>query len=158
LIVNRREAEFSVERKHLPRKLSDGDKVLYMTSVTARTPDGSTVYHAEDADGDGITETFTVNCNDGFLWGAKSGPNIVCIIRNTQRDVESIIGTLTNLAYSGTPEEEQIIKKTFPTPDKINTMIDNLYNIDAETERYLKKNNVNIEEGIDSRRKTETKQ
>lgn len=151
LIVNRREAEIAVERKRQPRKISDGEQMRYITTVSGRTPDGGTVYYAEDADGDGVTETFTVNCSDGFNWGFRSGPNVVCILRNTQDDIKNIIGTLTNLAYNGSPEEEQIIKKTFPTPDKINSMIDTLYSIDAETARFLKKNNINIEEGIDSK-------
>lgn len=157
LIVNRREAELAVARKRLPRKMSDGDQVRYMTTVSGRTPDGGTVYYAEDADGDGVTETFTVNCSDGFNWGFQSGPNLVFILRNTQSDIQDIIGTLTNLAYSGSPEEEQIIKKTFPTPDKINSMIDTLYNIDAETERFLKKNNINLEGGAERKSTQEKK-
>ena len=157
LIVNRVESEITVARKRLARTMADGDKVRYATTVTARTPDGGTVYYAEDADGDGVTETFTVNCNDGFIWGFKSGPNVVCILRNTQKDVENMIGTLTNLAYNGSPEEEQIIKKTFPTPDKINSMIDTLYNIDAETDKFLKKNSINLDESIDRKSKGESK-
>jgi hypothetical protein len=157
LVVNRKEAEISVSRVRIPRKVADGDQVKYITRVTGRTPDGGTVYYAEDANADGITETFTVESNDGFQWGFKSGPNIVCIINNTQKDIEKIIGRITNLAYFGSPEEEQIIKKTFPTPDKINSMIDNIYNIDAETERFLKKNNINLEDAVDKSSKSETK-
>ncbi|MBN1495284.1 MAG: hypothetical protein JXA07_00850 [Spirochaetes bacterium] len=158
LIVNRREAEIAVERRRLPKKtLVEGEAVRYITTVTGRTADGGTVYYAEDADGDGVTETFTVNCSDGFHWGFRSGPNVVCIVRNTQKDIENIIGTLTNLAYNGSPEEEQIIKKTFPTPEKVNSMIDTLYNIDAETERFLKKNNINLEEGVNRKSSQEKK-
>ena len=51
----------------------------------------------------------------------------------------------------------QIIKKTFPSPEKIKSMIDDIYNIDAETERFLKKNNINIEESVDKSSKSETK-
>ncbi len=158
LVVNRREAEISVSRSRIPRKISDGDQVKYITRVTGRTSDGGTVFYAEDANGDGITETFTADSRDGFQWGFQSGPNLVCIINNTQKDIEKIIGRITNLAYFGSDEEEQIIKKTFPSPDKIKSMIDDLYNIDAETERFLKKNNINLEETVDKSSKSDTKQ
>lgn len=157
LIVNRKESDISVRRQKIPRKISDGDQVKYITRVTGRTPDGGTVYFAEDANGDGIAETFTADSRDGFQWGFQSGPNLVCIINNNQKDIEKIIGRITNLAYFGSDEEEQIIKKTFPTPEKIKAMIDDLYNIDAETERYLKKNNINLEETVDKSSRGETK-
>lgn len=156
LIVNRREADISINRVKL-RKSSDADQTKYKTTVSGRTPDGGTVYYAEDANGDGLTDTFTVDSRDGFQWGFKSGPNLVCIINNTQKDIEKIIGRITNFAYFGSPEEEQLIKKTFPSPDKINSMIDSIYNIDAETDRFLKKNNINLEESVDKSSKTETR-
>jgi hypothetical protein len=157
LIINRRDNEITVSRKRIPRKISEGDQAKYITTVSARTPDGGTVYYAEDSDGDGITDIFTVNSSDGFQWGYKCGPNLVSIIHNTQKDIEKIIGKITNFAYNGSPDEEQMIKKTFPAPDTINSMINNLYRIDAETERYLKKNNINIEETVDKSSKGDGK-
>lgn len=157
LIVNRKEAEISISRERLSRKISDTGPVKYLTRVTGRTPDGGTIYSAEDADGDGITETFTVDCKDGFEWGFNSGPNLVCIINNTQKDVEKIIGRIVNLAYYGSPEEEQIIKKTFPTAEKVKAMIDELYNIDGDTARLLKSNNINIEDTVEKSSKTDVK-
>jgi len=157
LIVNRKESDINVSRERIPRKISDGDQVKYITRVTGRTPDGGTVYYAEDANGDGMTETCTADSRDGFQWGFQSGPNLVCIINNQQKDIEKIIGRITNLAYFGTDEEEQIIKKTFPTAEKIKAMIDDTYNIDAETERFLKKNNINLEESVDKSSKSETR-
>ena len=157
LIVNRKEAEISISRERISRKISDTGPVKYLTRVTGRTPDGGTIYSAEDANGDGITETFTVDCNDGFEWGFNSGPNLVCIINNSQKDVEKIIGRIAYLAYNGSPEEEQIIKKTFPTPEKVKAMIDELYNIDGDTARLLKSNNINLEDAVDKASKTEVK-
>jgi hypothetical protein len=157
LIINRKEAEMTINRYRIPRKISDGDQVKYITTVSARTPDGGTVYYAEDRNGDGITETFTVQSSDGFQWGYKSGPNIICIINNTQKDLEKIIGRITNLAYYGSPEEEQLIKKTFPSADKVNDIINFNYIIDKDTEQFLKKNSINLEENVDKSSKEEKK-
>jgi hypothetical protein len=156
MIINRRDNEITIIRTRLPRKIADADQAKYKTAVTAKTPEG-TIYYAEDADGDGITETFTVNLNDGFYWGSNSGPNLVCIIRNTQKDVEKIIGKLATFAYGGSPAEEEIIKKTFPGAGKVNSMIDDLYRIDGDTEKYLKKNNINIEDIVDKSSKGDGK-
>lgn len=157
LIVNRKETDMAVSRKLLHRKLYDTGGPKFAITVSARTTDGSTVYYAEDADGDGVTETFTVHCGDGFQWGYKSGPNVICIEKNTQKDIQQMIGRITNLAYYGSPEEEQIIKKSFPSPDKINSMINTLYNIDPETDKMLRKNGINIEENVDNSTKGEAK-
>ncbi|HNW28152.1 MAG TPA: hypothetical protein PKN50_06745, partial [Spirochaetota bacterium] len=43
LIVNRKESDINVSRERIPRKISDGDQVKYITRVTGRTPDGGTV-------------------------------------------------------------------------------------------------------------------
>jgi hypothetical protein len=156
MLINRRDNEITISRKRIPRKIADGDQAKYITAVTAKTSEG-TIYYAEDADGDGITETFTVNFNDGFYWGSGSGPNIVCIAHNTQKDIEKIIGRLASFAYGGSPAEEEIIKKTFPGAGKVNSMIDDLYRIDGDTEKYLKKNNINIEDVVDKSTKGEGK-
>jgi len=136
----------NVSRKEIPKRISDQGPSKYAISVTARTVDGGTVYYAEDADGDGITETFMVNTTDGFSWGYRSGANTIFIKNNTQKDIEKIIGKITNTAHHGSPEEQQIIKKTFPAPDKISTMINDIYRIDPDTNKYLKDNKINIEE------------
>lgn len=149
LIINRKDSGVCVTRTLLQRRLAEKETSKYAITVTARSTDGATVYYAEDADGDGITETFTVNCNDGFVWGYNSGPNLVFIKNNTQKDIEKFIGRITNLAYYGSPEEEQIIKKSFPTTEKITNTIDSIYFIDSDTDKYLKRNNINIEDSVE---------
>ncbi|HPB81516.1 MAG TPA: hypothetical protein PK200_05700, partial [Spirochaetota bacterium] len=64
------------------------------------------------ADGDGITETLTVNINDGFHWGFKSGPNIIFIYQNKDPEIQKLIGNLTKDAYFGTEEEQTTLKKS----------------------------------------------
>ncbi len=157
LIVNRRESEMNVTRKLLPRRTYDSPEPRFAIFVSARTNDGGTVYYAEDADGDGVTETFTVNCSDGFQWGYKSGPNIICIEKNTQKDIQQMIGRITNLAYYGSQEEAEIIKKSLPTPDKLNSMIDSLYQVDPETDKLLKRNGIDIQKNVDENTKPEGK-
>jgi hypothetical protein len=85
----------------------------YFLSVQGKSNDGR-VYYAEDADGDGQAETFWVTIPDNFNWGYRSGPNVIFIYKNTQKDVEQMIGKLTNEAYYGTAEEEKRIIDTFP--------------------------------------------
>jgi hypothetical protein len=157
LIVNRKESDIVISRKLMRRKTYEPQEPRFAISVSARTNDGGTVYYAEDADGDGVTETFMVNCSDGFQWGYKSGPNIICIEKNTQKDIQQMIGRLTNLAYYGTQEEAEIIKKSLPTTDKIDTMINSLYNIDAETDKLLKKNGIDIDKNVEESSKPEGK-
>ena len=151
LIVNRRDIEIATDRKRIPRRISDGDTVRYATWVSARTSDGGTVYYAEDADGDGITETFTVHSSDGFQWGFKAGANLVNIRNNTQKDIEGIIGWLTNAAYAGSPIEDELIKKTFPTSAIVKEMIDDIYYIDSDTKTFMKKKNIDIESEVDKK-------
>ncbi len=87
----------------------------YSIKVMAKSPEDM-IYYAEDADGDDITETFTVNINDGFSWGYKSGPNVVFIYKNKSDDLKALIGKLAHDAYYGTAEEERVILSNFP-PD-----------------------------------------
>ncbi len=157
LIMNRAEAEVTVTRTELPKRLSDQSPAKYAISVSARTGDAGAVYHAEDSDGDGITDTFTVNMTDGFSWGYKCGANTIFIKNNTQKDIERIIGRITSIAFNGSPEEEQIIKKSLPPLDKINDLIKELYKVDSETKQFLKDNKVNIEEMIEKGSKAESK-
>lgn len=151
LIVNRKDIEIAVERKRIPRKIYEGDAVKYSTWVSARTSDGGTVYYAEDADGDGVTETFMVHSSDGFQWGFKTGPNLINIQNNTRKEIEAIIGWLVTTAYSGSPVEDELIKKTFPTTSTVGEMIDDIYYIDSETRTFMKKKNIDLEAEVDKK-------
>ncbi len=151
LLVNRKDIEITIDRKRIPRKIADGDTVKYATWVSVRTSDGSTVYYAEDANGDGVTETFTVHSSDGFQWGFSSGPNLINIRNNSQKDIEGIIGWMTNTASGGSPVEDEIIKKTFPSAGTIGDMINDIYYIDAETKTFLKKKDINIEDAVEKK-------
>ncbi len=112
LLTSRKESGLFVKRVRLPRKLILGggdEEFKFATYVVAKTDDEK-IYFAEDADADGVTETFAVNIGDGFHWGLKSGPNIIFIYNNHQEDIKNIIGNLTNEAAQGTKEEEEVIK------------------------------------------------
>ncbi len=137
LMINRKDSDVEAIRKPIPKHLNDNGPTKYFTCVTAKTKDG-VVYYAEDADGDGVTETFTVELPDGFHWGFKSGPNIIFILKNKQEDIKGMIGTLTKDAYEGTAEEEKIINKQFDKLDKeIPVLMDDLIKMDSETERVM---------------------
>jgi len=120
LMRNRVEFNVSVVRKRLSRDIfaKRTKKRKYSIAICAKATD-DTVYYAEDSNGDGITETFTVSISDGFHWGFHSGPNILFIYKNKEKDIESIIGNLTNIAYHGTPEEEKEMMKKFPKDSDI---------------------------------------
>ena len=81
------------------------------------------MYSCEDADGDGVTETFIVNGRDGFDWGYKSGPNLLFIYKNTDKDTETLIGKLANEAVSGSVEDEKEMIETFPKEKDIDDLI-----------------------------------
>lgn len=122
LIANRVEAEMVVDRNplistNLHKKSDEPEK--YSIKVTARDSSNGTLYCAEDADGDDVTETFSVDLSDGFSWGYESGPNIIYIYNNKEEDLKKLMGSLTHDAYYGTPEEEQVIIKTFPKDSEI---------------------------------------
>lgn len=123
LMANRSKSGLFVERTPLPKEIFVGDygqPTKYSIIAKAKTLDEK-IYYAEDADGDGITETFSVHIPDGFIWGYESGPNIIFIYKNKEKDIEDIIGTLTNEAYYGTDEEASTIKENmkdrFPKDD-----------------------------------------
>ncbi len=128
LMINRRLSGLYIRRRPLPKKVYDTGPTKYYTSVTAKSID-ETIYFAEDADGDNITETFTVNLPDGFHWGFKSGANIIFIYNNSQENIKNLIGKLAFEAFFGTPEEEDFIKKQFPKKNDINKMIDDIYRV-----------------------------
>ncbi|HOO70378.1 MAG TPA: hypothetical protein PK926_01365 [Spirochaetota bacterium] len=126
LMVNRKNSGLFVRHEPLAKRVYDTGPTKYFISVTAKTIDEK-IYYAEDADGDGITETFMVSIPDGFHWGYKSGPNIICIYNNTQENVKNTIGKLAHDAFYGTPEEEKIIKESFPKKEDITEMIEDIY-------------------------------
>ena len=126
LLMNRRENNVTVERTPIPRKLNDENPVRYKITVKAKGPN-NVIYYAEDANGDGITETFTVSLSDGFDWGPKTGPNIVNIQGNKQEDIANIIGKLTDYAYNGLPDEEEAIRQSF-SAEQVRDMIEDVYN------------------------------
>jgi hypothetical protein len=139
LMINRKESGLFVERTPLPKRAYDEGPTKFRTVVTGKTIDEK-IYYAEDADGDNITETFSVTIPDGFNWGYKSGANIVFIYKNKQENIKNIIGKLATEAYSGTPEEENIIKNEFPQKDDINDMIDDLYRSVDPTLKKIEEN------------------
>jgi len=137
LIINRKDADFRMERLPIPKTIRDEGPTKYYTYVVAKTKDGQ-VYYAEDSDGDGVTETFSVELPDGFHWGSQSGPNILFILKNRQENVKAMIGTLTREAYEGTPEEEKMINKQFDQLDKeIPALMNDIIRMDFDTERIL---------------------
>jgi hypothetical protein len=126
LMRNRKDANFNIDVKQLPRPLYLQNVVQYpdkyAINVKAKAMDG-TVYSCEDADGDGVTETFIVNAYDGFNWGYKSGPNLIFIYRNTDKDIETLIGKLANDAVYGSAEDEKVMIETFPKEKDIDELI-----------------------------------
>lgn len=137
LMVNRKDSELKVERRPIPKSINDDGPTKYFTSVVGKTKDGM-IYYAQDANGDGVTETFTVNLPDGFHWGYKSGPNIIFILKNKQENIQGMIGNLTKYAFEGTPEEEKIINRQFNQLDiEIPKLMDDIIRMDIETERIL---------------------
>jgi hypothetical protein len=137
LLVNRKDSELKVERRPIPKPLNYNGPTKYFISVVGKTKNGM-IYYAQDADGDGITETFTVNLPDGFHWGYKSGPNIIFIYKNKQENIKELIGNFTKFAIEGTPEEDKIIQKQFDQLDvEIPELMDDLIQMDLETKRVL---------------------
>jgi hypothetical protein len=138
LMVNRKESKLNVIKSPIPKRLADADnsETKYYYSVTAKTIDEK-VYFAEDSDGDGITETFSVTIPDGFAWGYESGPNILFIYNNNKdpnnkdknKEIEDMIKDLTKMAYYGTAEEEKFIKENFPNEKTTTEMIDDIYRV-----------------------------
>jgi len=127
LLRNRGESKLTVEKRIIsfkinPERANDIKQKFYI-SAKAKANDG-TVYFCEDADGDGITETFTADRNDGFDWGTGSGPNLLNIDGNTDKDIETLIGKLVNEAQHGTVEEEKKMFQQFPTEKNIIDMMD----------------------------------
>ncbi|HOO70804.1 MAG TPA: hypothetical protein PK926_03505 [Spirochaetota bacterium] len=127
LMRNRGESQLNVTRKllstHIYATEEERNKPKYSIVARAKATD-ETIYYCEDADGDGVTETFTVHAADGFDWGYKSGPNIIFIFNNQDKDVETIIGKLANESVYGNVEEEKNIIQGFPKERDINDLIE----------------------------------
>lgn len=126
ILRNRRDANIVIERKVLPRPLYVEDMTKYTdkyyTYVKARAFDG-TLYSCEDADGDGVTETFMVSGKDGFNWGYKSGADLIFIYKNTDKDIETLIGKLANDVVFGSADDEKDMIEGFPKEKDISDMI-----------------------------------
>ncbi len=99
LILNQRESNMIVKREVIDYFLPEKNKksggteaggggdskktiIVYSTQVWAKSFDGN-VYYAEDMDGDGIVETFSVKVSDNFHWGNNVTPNVLLISVNT---------------------------------------------------------------------------
>jgi len=138
LMINRKDSDFKMNRVPIPKHLNHVGPTKFLTYASAKTKDGQ-IYYCEDADGDGVTETFSVELPDGFHWGPTSGPNILFILKNKQKGIKDMIGTLTKEAYEGTTEEEKMINKQFDKLDKeIPILMNDLIQMDFDTERVLK--------------------
>lgn len=133
LMKNRGESKLTVSRRLLSVQVNKDNpndiKQRFFKSATAKAAD-ETVYYCEDADGDGITETFMASLDDGFDWGIGSGPNILMIAGNTDKDIETMIGKLVNESESGTVEEEKKMFQEFPKEENINRMIEQIIPMD----------------------------
>lgn len=127
LLRNRGESRLTIEKRLLSYRVNPENSTeitqKFFISAKAKSNDG-TVYYCEDADGDGIAETFTATRNDGFDWGINSGPNLLCILNNTDKDLETFIGKLANEAVNGTVEEEKKMFQQFPTEKDVMDLMD----------------------------------
>ncbi len=127
LLRNRGESRLTIEKRLLSYRVNPENSTdimqKFFISAKAKSNDG-TVYYCEDADGDGIAETFTATRNDGFDWGINSGPNLLCIINNTDKDLETFIGKLANEALNGTVEEEKKMFQQFPSEKDVMDLMD----------------------------------
>lgn len=133
LLRNRGESKLTIHKYVLSYKVnpenSSDIKQKFFISAKAKANDG-TVYYCEDADGDGITETFTATRNDGFDWGINSGPNLLSIIGNSDKDLETFIGKLANESVHGTVEEEKKMFEQFPTEKDVINLMDQVTPMD----------------------------
>lgn len=129
LMKNRGESRLTVKKRLLSVRVnpenSNDIKQRYFKSATAKAGD-ETVYYCEDADGDGITETFMATIDDGFDWGVGSGPNLLMIRGNTDKDIETMIGKLVNESENGTVEEEKKMFQEFPREEDIHKMMEQI--------------------------------
>lgn len=128
LMRNRKDSGLLVNRGPIDKEMylnAPEQTTKYYINASAKTIDEKT-YYCEDADGDGVTETFTVNRPDGFNWGYRSGPNIIFINKNKTKEIADLIGKLAHESYYGTAEEEKNIINTLPKEQEIVEMITNI--------------------------------
>lgn len=138
IIINRSDSEVEIVRRPNPKRLGYEGETKYYTSVTARSKEG-VIYFAEDSDGDGVTETFSVDLPDGFNWGYKSGPNIIFIYKNSQDNIKTLIKDLAREALEGTSEEENIINREFSTLEADTVkLIEDLVRMDVQSNEKMK--------------------
>ena len=128
LLRERHKSDIIVERTPLTLKYGDQRPARYITSVAAKTIDGR-VYYAEDSNGDGVTDTFSVTSSDGFNWGFKSGPNIIFIYRNTQDDIKEMIGRLAHEGYYGIDDDAAQILEELVSEEDITDLMDHIYRL-----------------------------
>ena len=70
MMQERKKNNIRVERNPVPLMLiEDSPKETKFSITVSGKTIGDTVYFAEDADGDGVTETFSVDLLDSFDWG-----------------------------------------------------------------------------------------
>ncbi len=82
-----------------PKKSNNLPKALFRRiDIYARS---GTHYIALDCNRDGITETFLVVERSAFYWEIQGIPNAISIYNNTDPEVQSIIGSLVQLAVRG---------------------------------------------------------
>ena len=133
LLKNRGEAKLTINKYLISYSVnpenSNDVKQKFFTSATAKAAD-ETVYYCEDADGDGITETFSASRDDGFDWGINSGPNILLIYGNTDKDIETMIGKLTYESLNGTVDEEKKMFQEFPTEKEVINLMEQITPMD----------------------------
>jgi hypothetical protein len=133
LLRNRGESRLTIDKRVLSYRVNPENstdiKQKFFISAKAKATDG-TVYYCEDADGDGITETFTATRDDGFDWGISTGPNILCIIDNSDKDLETFIGKLANESVHGTVEEEKRMFQEFPSEKDVINLMDQVTPMD----------------------------
>lgn len=133
LLRNRSESKLTISKNVLSYKINPEDyndvKQKLFISAKAKANDG-TIYYCEDADGDGITETFTATRDDGFDWGLESGPNLLVIMGNTDKDIETFIGKLVNEAVHGTVEQEKKMFEQFPSEKDVLNLMDQITPMD----------------------------
>ncbi len=137
LMKNRGESRLTINKRLLRVKINPSDSTditqIYFKSASAKSCD-ETVYYCEDADGDGITETFMATLNDGFDWGVGSGPNILLIKGNTDKDIETLIGKLVNESENGSAEEEKKMFLDLPKEEEIFEMMKQITPMDNFSE------------------------
>jgi len=133
LLRNRSESKLTIKKSLLSYRVNPENstdiKQKFFMSAKAKANDG-TVYYCEDADGDGITETFTATRDDGFDWGFESGPNLLVILGNTDKDIETFIGKLANESANGTVEEEKKMFEQFPAEKDVLNLMDQITPLD----------------------------